>query len=74
MNPHAFAWMIGSPRAIWTQRGELARNWLALGMLLAAWNAVDGNEPAGIAKRPHALRGYACISVRAVQRSHLPSS
>jgi hypothetical protein len=29
------------PSALWTQRRETSLNWLALGLLLAAWNAVD---------------------------------
>jgi hypothetical protein len=42
-------------------------NWLALGVLLAAWNASD-NEP-DRPRRPEALRGYPSVSVRAVRRS-----
>ena len=49
---------------------ELTLNWLALGLLLAAWNAVDdggvnGDKP----PRPAALRGYAHVSVRAATRA-----
>jgi hypothetical protein len=48
---------------------EAALNWLALGLLLAAWNAADD---AGVAsqppRRPAALQGYAFVSVRALQR------
>jgi hypothetical protein len=63
-------------------RREAALNWLALGLLLAAWNATDDaankkavNEPAETARpRPQALRGYSYVSVRAVQRMASGSS
>jgi hypothetical protein len=52
----------------WSQHREASLNWLALGLLLAAWNASD-NDPAVQAKRrPGVLRGYSYVSVRA-QRS-----
>ena len=54
--------------SFWTSRREASLNWLALGMLLAAWNASD-NQPAPDApRRPEALRGYAHVSVRAANR------
>ncbi|MDP9011248.1 MAG: hypothetical protein M3O41_01070 [Pseudomonadota bacterium] len=56
-------------RTIWLQHREASLNWLALGLLLAAWNAADGEEP-GARPRPDSLRGYAAVSVRAVQ--HVP--
>jgi hypothetical protein len=61
-----------SPGAFWTLRREAALNWLALGLLLAAWNASD-NAPdndaaAGKRGRPDALRGYSYVSVRAANR------
>jgi len=37
------------PSALWTERRETALNWLALGLLLAAWNAVDDPGPADCA-------------------------
>lgn len=46
----------------WTTRREASLNWLALGLLLAAWNATDND-------RPEALRGYPYISVRAANRA-----
>jgi hypothetical protein len=58
--------------AFWTAHRESARNWLALGMLLAAWNAVDSmdNERDVTPKpRPESLRGYPVVSVRAMHRS-----
>jgi hypothetical protein len=68
----------GSTDAFWSSRREATLNWLALGLLLAAWNATDndaaGNTSAGntaaadVHRRPAALRGYSQISVRAVSR------
>jgi hypothetical protein len=52
----------------WAQRREASLNWLALGLLLAAWNATDGGVNPQAARRPEALRGYSYVSVRA-QRS-----
>ncbi len=49
-------------------RREAALNWLALGLLLAAWNASD-NDAGGTARpRPEVLRHYDYVSVRAMQR------
>jgi hypothetical protein len=48
---------------------ELTLNWLALGLLLAAWNAVDDGGVSGDKPpRPAALRGYVHVSVRALQQ------
>ena len=49
-------------------RREAALNWLALGLLLAAWNASDNDAGAATRRRPDALRGYEYVSVRAMQR------
>ena len=65
------------PRTFWSSRREASLNWLALGLLLAAWNASDND--AGVsarapevrtpeARRPASLRGYAFVSVRAANR------
>lgn len=56
----------------WSARREASLNWLALGLLLAAWNASD-NDAANHAavnarRRPQALRGYDYVSVRAANR------
>jgi hypothetical protein len=53
----------GSKETWWSQHREASLNWLALGLLLAAWNASD-NDGAQ-ARRPEALRGYSSVSVRA---------
>jgi hypothetical protein len=56
----------------WCSRREASLNWLALGLLLAAWNASDNNAaptaPTIAHSRPEALRGYAKVSVRAANR------
>ena len=51
-----------------SQRREASLNWLALGLLLAAWNAADDARPQD-RTRPAALCGYEIVSVRAVQRA-----
>lgn len=61
-----------SPRhpagSFWSARREASLNWLALGLLLAAWNASDNDAAAKARPRPEALRGYSYVSVRAAQR------
>jgi hypothetical protein len=61
-----------SPRhpagSFWSARREATLNWLALGLLLAAWNASDNDAAAKARPRPEALRGYSYVSVRAAQR------
>lgn len=50
-------------------RREATLNWLALGLLLAAWNASDNDAAAQVRRRPEALRGYSYVSVRAANRA-----
>jgi hypothetical protein len=59
-----------SPGAFWTLRREATLNWLALGLLLAAWNASDNDAATAVdaRPRPEALRGYSYVSVRAANR------
>lgn len=59
--------------SFWSARREAALNWLALGLLLAAWNASDNDAASNDAatdvhRRPEALRGYDYVSVRAANR------
>ena len=54
-------------QARWSQHREASLNWLALGLLLAAWNAAD-NDADARRRRPEALRGYSYVSVRAATR------
>ena len=56
------------PCSFWDERCHATRNWLALGLLLAAWNAADCDDRGP--GRPDSLRGYSCVSVRAAQRAH----
>jgi hypothetical protein len=61
----SFAWQVGAKGTWWSQRREASLNWLALGLLLAAWNASDNDKAAQATRRPEALRGYSAVSVRA---------
>ena len=61
--------MFDKPRTFWNQRREASLNWLALGLLLAAWNAADHDDSKSEQRRPDTLRGYTYVSVRAAQRS-----
>jgi hypothetical protein len=56
----------GSPAALWTQRREATLNWLALGLLLAAWNAAD--DSGSPRRRPDSLRAFPHVTVRAMTR------
>jgi hypothetical protein len=56
---------------LWSQHREGSLNWLALGLLLAAWNAADDGAATLKARRPDSLRGYTHVSVRAAHRSTL---
>ena len=57
---------------LWNQHREASLNWLALGMLLAAWNVSDDFN-SKVASRPECLHGYSCVSVRAARRIVLTS-
>ena len=56
-------------RDFWTSHREAGMNWLALGLLLAAWNAADNKPVPDLRRKPESLRGYTYVSVRAVQRA-----
>jgi hypothetical protein len=64
--PFAHAGSTPGASAWWAQHSEASLNWLALGLLLAAWNVSDS---APQARRPEALRGYSSVSVRAATRT-----
>lgn len=61
----------GMPSAFWTERREASLNWLALGLLLAAWNAVDDPSSKGPQSRPRpeSLRAHPHVTVRSVART-----
>ena len=71
------AWGAEHQHAWWMQHREATLNWLALGMLLAAWNATDEDAPQ-LQRRPEVFRGYAYVSVRAAthnfEQRHTASS
>ena len=56
-------------RPFWELHREASLNWLALGLLLAAWNAA-GDDSSRIDRRSGALRTYPCVTVRGVQRAN----
>jgi len=58
-------WQAGGAGNWWSQRREASLNWLAFGLLLAAWNASDDAQTIPSPPRPDALRGYSSVSVRA---------
>jgi hypothetical protein len=58
-------WQAGCEGNWWSQRREASLNWLAFGLLLAAWNASDDAQSVSAPRRPDALRGYSSVSVRA---------
>jgi hypothetical protein len=60
--------IFSKPQKFWVENREASLNWLALGLLLAAWNAADGGGDPN-ARRPDSLRGYSSVSVRALQHS-----
>jgi hypothetical protein len=55
----------------WAQHREASLNWLALGLLLAAWNASDNEGATDARPRPESLRGYSYVSVRAASSMKL---
>jgi hypothetical protein len=57
--------MTNNTQGWWLQHREASLNWLALGLLLAAWNASDNDTSPATRPRPQALRGYSYVSVRA---------
>jgi hypothetical protein len=59
----------GSTLQFWAEHREASLNWLALGLLLAAWNASDNDPATQVRRRPEALRGYSSVSVRAAHRT-----
>jgi hypothetical protein len=66
--PTIGGWRGASGAPWWSLNREATLNWLALGLLLAAWNATDSDPTPQEMRRPESLRGYTYVSVRA-QRS-----
>jgi hypothetical protein len=59
----------GFPSCFWSLHREASLNWLALGLLLAAWNSTDDGQSEQ--PRPEHLRGYSYVSVRGATRAAL---
>jgi hypothetical protein len=55
----------------WVQHREASLNWLALGLLLAAWNTSDNEAATDARRRPESLRAYSYVSVRAASSMKL---
>jgi hypothetical protein len=65
--------IFSKPRILWVQHREASLNWLALGLLLAAWNAADNDDAVNVRRRPDSLRAYSCVSARAALRAQAPA-
>jgi len=59
-----YVWQDRGKGTWWSEHREASLNWLALGILLAAWNASD-DDASQARRRPDALRRYPYVSVRA---------
>ena len=55
--------------APWSEYRDSSLSWLAIGVLLAAWNACDDDPPPAIGPRPGVLREYPVVSRRALESS-----
>ena len=51
-----------TPRQFWARHREASLNWLALGLLLAAWNACDGDPPPGPQGDEPAVKGHKSVN------------
>jgi len=69
MNGQVATMNFSKPHVFWAQHREASLNWLALGLLLAAWNTSDNDAVSTVQPRPDSLKGYGHVSVRAVQLS-----
>jgi len=49
-------------REFWSKHREASLNWLALGMLLAAWNGVD-NDAKAVAPPANLAKGHKTVNV-----------
>ncbi len=57
-----------SSPALWSDYRDTSWSWLAIGVLLAAWNACD-DDPSPPVPRPGMLREYPVVSRRALESS-----
>ncbi len=51
-----------TPRRFWAKHRESTLNWLALGLLLAAWNAADGDGAAAAPRDAKPSKGHKSVN------------
>jgi hypothetical protein len=51
-----------TPRGFWAEHRESTLNWLALGLLLAAWNAADSESASNLAPQPKLAKGHKSVN------------
>jgi hypothetical protein len=52
-----------TPRQFWSQHREATLNWLALGLLLAAWNASDNDAASSPQPQINLCKGHKSVNV-----------
>lgn len=52
-----------TPRQFRSRHREASLNWIALGLLLAAWNAADSLDAAATATDQPAVKGHKSVNV-----------
>jgi hypothetical protein len=52
-----------TPRRFWSEHREATLNWLALGLLLAAWNASDSDASRPLAAPTNLAKGHKSVNV-----------
>jgi hypothetical protein len=51
-----------TPREFWSKHREASLNWLALGLLLAAWNASDNEVQKDASAPMHHAKGHKTVN------------
>jgi hypothetical protein len=51
-----------TPREFWSKNREASLNWLALGLLLAAWNASDNEVQNAVSVPMHQAKGHKTVN------------
>ncbi len=51
-----------TPRQFWSQHREATLNWLALGLLLAAWNACDNDASRDLQPQTNLCKGHKSVN------------
>ncbi len=52
-----------TPRQFWSKHREASLNWLALGLLLAAWNASDNDAGKNLQPESNLSKGHKSVNV-----------